>query len=458
MSEQLIDNSPDALRQPYSAEAEQAVLGAILLEPECISEVIELLPDSRYFYVMSHKQIYQIIVVMFSKGMAIDYITVLEELKKTGNFDDVTGKTYIAKLVESCASFTNVTSYAKIVKEKFELRQLIVASRTTVDEAMAGEDDSALIIDAAEQRIFDIRQNKKRDSLEHIKDVLVETFDRLDLLNKNDPNVKPVPTGISDLDRTLTGLNKSDLILLAARPGMGKTSFALNIAKNVALNSQKSIAFFSLEMNKEQLASRLLSMQSMVSGTNIRSGKLNEEEWGRLISAGDILGKANIWLDDTPSITVPEMKAKLRRRKDIDVVFIDYLQLMSSPNRRNEGRVQEVSEITRNLKILAKELELPVVCLSQLSRDSEKRQNHKPQLSDLRESGSIEQDADIVLMLYREDYYRKDQNSDEETVSVDSDECLCIVAKNRHGATKDVKLTWKGEFMLFTAKDRTHEE
>lgn len=446
------------MRQPFSAEAEQAVLGAVLLDFEAMTDAIEILPDSKYFYVGIHKNIYSVMVTKYTNGLVADYVTVLDELQKDPNFDEGSSKVYVANLIESCPSVSSVADYARIVREKFELRELIGASKKTMEEAMSGEDDTGLIIDAAEQRIFDIRQNKKRDALEHISDVLVETFERLDLLNKNDPNTKPIPTGIGDLDRTLTGLNRSDLILLAARPGMGKTSFALNIAKNVALNSKKNIAFFSLEMTKEQLASRLLSMQALVSGTNIRTGKLSDEEWTRLISAGDVLSKSSIWLDDTPGITIPEMKAKIRRRKNIDVVFIDYLQLMSSAARKNEGRVQEISEITRNLKIMAKELSVPVICLSQLSRESEKRQDHRPMLSDLRESGSIEQDADIVLFLFREGYYAKNGDGEEVQNAVDQDSATCIIAKNRHGATTDVDLHWKGEFMLFTAEDRTREE
>ena len=452
-------SSYDALRQPFSTEAEQAVLGALLLDFEVMSDVIEILPDSKYFYVQLHKDIYSVMITMFANGRVCDYVTVLDELIRSGNFDEGSGKVYLKNLFEACTAPSNAPAHAKIVKEKFEMRQLILASKKTMDEALSEEDDPSLILDAAEQRIYDIRQSKNRDSLEHIGEVLLGTFERLDLLNKNDPNTKPIPTGISDLDRTMTGLNRSDLILLAARPGMGKTSFALNIAKNVALNSKKNVAFFSLEMTKEQLASRLLSMQALVSGTTIRTGKLTDEEWQRLISAGDVLTHAPIWLDDTPGITIPEMKAKVRRRKNIDVVFIDYLQLMSSPNRRNDSRVQEISEITRNLKILAKELSIPVICLSQLSRKSEERQDHRPMLSDLRESGSIEQDSDIVMFLYREGYYKKDGDEDDmNAVSVDQDSAECIIAKNRHGATTSVKLHWKGEFMLFTAEDRNREE
>lgn len=457
MADSKTTNGYDGLKQPYSPEAEQAVLGAVLMDSESIAYIMEILPDSSYFFVSTHKIIYSCMVSMYSSGRAVDIVTILEELKKTKGFDEGTGKTYLMQLAQSCPSISNIEYYAKLVREKYEIRELILASRDTINEATAGENDSALILDAAEQRIYSIRDKKDKTGLQPINEVLYETFERLDLLNKEDESVKPISTGIKDLDRVLTGLNKSDLILLAARPAMGKTSFALNIAKNVALNANKSVAFFSLEMTKEQLASRLLASQAMVPGTKLRSGDLTDEEWQRLIAAGDVLSKAKIYLDDTPGITVPEMKAKLRRRKNIDVVFIDYLQLMSSVGMKSDNRVQVISEITRNLKILAKELEVPVICLSQLSRDSEKRQDHRPQLSDLRDSGSIEQDADIVMFLYRDMYYEKDGNN-EMSVSGDQNSSECIVAKNRHGETKSVKLHWRGEYMLFTSLEGNREE
>ena len=265
-----------------------------------------------------------------------------------------------------------------------------------------------------------------------------------------------MPTGISDLDRTITGLNRSDLILLAARPGMGKTSFALNIARHVAVKAKKRVAFFSLEMSKEQLASRLLSTEGLIEGTKLRTGKLSGDEWTRLIEAGDILSKTEMYLDDTPGITVPEMKAKIRRLKHVDLIIIDYLQLMSA-SRRIDNRVQEISEITRNLKIMAKEFNIPVITLSQLSRASEQRAEHEPQLSDLRDSGSIEQDADIVLFLYREGYYQSTKGAGSPD-SVDMNSGQCIVAKNRHGETRSVPLHWQGEFMRFTSQEYSRGE
>ncbi len=286
----------------------------------------------------------------------------------------------------------------------------------------------------------------------------MQTLDRLDLLNSPDKDLyKGVPTGIGELDDTITGLNRSDLILLAARPGMGKTSFALNIARHAAVVAQKRVAFFSLEMTKEQLSSRLLSTEALVGGTKLRTGQLSESEWIRLIEAGDILSKTQMYFDDSSGITVPEMKAKLRRLKDVDLVIIDYLQLMSGSKRTEGNRVQEISEITRNLKIMAKELNVPVLTLSQLSRASEQRTTHRPVLSDLRDSGSIEQDADIVLFLYREDYYAGsgDTAPDENT---DRNSGECIVAKNRHGEAKTIPLHWQGEFMRFTSQEVLRSE
>ncbi len=456
MADTKITSGYDGMRLPYSPDAEQAVLGAILMDTDSIGKVAEILPSSDYFYISTHKTIYSVMLSMFTQGKAIDTVTVLNALKTENNFDDTNSKTYLMQLAESCPSISNVEIYAGIVRDNYDVRSLIVASREIIEDAADGNIEPSLLIDSAEQRIYDIRRGKNIQGLQRIDEVMIQTFDRLDMLNRADDAVRPVPTGLGDLDRTITGLNRSDLILLAARPGMGKTSFALNIAKNVACKSKKTVAFFSLEMTKEQLASRLLSTEALVSGTKLRTGKLNEEEWQRIIAAGDILGKAELYLDDTPSITVPEMKSKLRRLKNVDLVIIDYLQLMSSGGRRTDNRVQEISEITRNLKILAKEINVPVITLSQLSRASEQRPDHRPMLSDLRDSGSIEQDADIVLFLYREGYYDKDKAS-EAAAAVDQNSGECIVAKNRHGETTTVKLHWQGEFMRFSGVEANRE-
>ena len=448
MSETQITTSVDGMSLPYSVEAEQSVLGAILLDADQITTVMELLPSGDYFYLSSHKIIYQAMVDLFTLSRPVDFITVLEKIRSTGGDAGSTEiKSYLLQLCNIVPSLQRVPDYAQIVRDKFMLRNLIESSRAIISDASQPVGEVSRLIDAAEQRIFDIRDNKSIKGLERIGDVILQTFDRLDLLNSPESELyQGIPTGIGALDNTITGLNRSDLILLAARPGMGKTSFALNIARHVSVTCKRRVAFFSLEMTKEQLASRLLSTEGLIEGTKLRTGKLNEDEWVRLIEAGDVLSKAEIFLDDTPGITVPEMKAKLRRLKKVDLVIIDYLQLMSS-SRRIDNRVQEISEITRNLKILAKEFNVPVITLSQLSRASEQRAEHKPQLSDLRDSGSIEQDADIVLFLYREDYYKT--NDDD---SSDKNSGECIVAKNRHGETRSVPLHWQGEFMRFTSQ------
>ena len=445
----------DGLNLPYSSEAEQAVLGAIIFEPECLDRVTEILSNSDYFYIALHRLIYSTMMSMLSSGRTIDFVTLYEELRKEKDFDPTTGKTYLVGLVENTPSTSNVEVYARIVRDKYDIRQLIYAGRQIIERATAGEYESDVLVDNAEQMIFDIRRGKNIGGLELVGNVIMQTFERLDALNKDDPAMKPVSSGIGDLDRVITGLNRSDLILLAARPGMGKTSFALNIAKSVAGPQQRTVAFFSLEMSKEQLASRLLSTEALVEGTKLRTGKLTDEEWQRIIAGGDILSKMKLYLDDTPGITVPAMKAKLRRLRDVDLVVIDYLQLMSTGRRSDGNRVQEISEITRHLKLMAKELNVPVICLSQLSRASEQRTDHRPQLSDLRDSGSIEQDADIVLFLYREGYYNK-EGSPEANPNADMNSAECLVAKNRHGEARAVKLHWQGEFMRFTSVETNH--
>lgn len=456
MADSLFSGSYDGLNMPYSPEAEQAVLGAIILDSTVFDKVVDYIKSPEYFYVALHKLIFMQMQEMINFGAAIDFVTLLEKLKQNKAFDEVTGKTYLMDLVNNCPSISNAEAYAKVIADKYNIRRLITASREIIDDASAGDEEPSVLIDSAEQKIFDIRKGNEKSGLERINSVILQTFDRLDALNsETDDSMKPISTGIGDLDRVITGLNRSDLILLAARPGMGKTSFALNIARNAACTSKKTVAFFSLEMSKEQLASRLLSTEALISGTKLRTGKLNDEEWSRLIPASDVLSKAELYLDDTPGITITEMKSRLRRLRNLDLVVIDYLQLMGS-GRRIDNRVQEISEITRNLKILAKEMNVPVITLSQLSRASEQRTDHRPQLSDLRDSGSIEQDADIVLFLYREGYY-SEKSAEQAAPTADMNSGECIVAKNRHGEAKSVKLHWQGEFMRFTGTEARDE-
>ena len=439
----------DGVKLQYNLEAEQSVLGSILIDSSCLNNVVQILNHADYFYSASHKAIYSVMLEMFTMGQPVDYVTVLDKLKGLENIDYNHFKSYLLQLAQIVPSVSNVSFYADIVKDKYNLRRLVGTAKEIINDASSGDVDSADLLNCAEQKIFDIRRGKETHGLQRINEIVIQTFDRLDELNsRTDQEYSGLPTGIRELDRVIMGLNKTDLILLASRPGMGKTSFSLNIAEHVGIVKNKKVAIFSLEMSKEQLVSRMLSTQAKISGQNLRLGKLNEKEWMNLIEAGDVLSKAPIYIDDTPGITIPEMKAKLRRLGDVDLVIIDYLQLMSS-SKRIDNRVQEISEITRNLKIMAKELDVPVLTLSQLSRASEQRADHKPMLSDLRDSGSIEQDADIVMFLYREGYYGSGEISEEN----DQNHGECIVAKNRHGETRTVDLHWQGEYMRFTAQD-----
>jgi replicative DNA helicase len=431
---------------PFNFEAEQSVLGAIILDSNILNVIVDILPNEKYFYVTNHKAIYASILEMYTLGQNIDFITMLEKLKFDSILNDSDGKTYLLELSQIVPSISNAPNYARIVKEKYETRTLIEAARQIMTDATQETSGPELLLDSAEQKIFEIRNSKSIKGLQKISDVIIEEFDRLDALNSPDNDLyKPILTGFLDLDNTIVGLNRSDLILLAARPGMGKTSLALNIVRNVATKFKKKVVFFSLEMTKEQLVSRFLCSDAQIRGEKLRSGKLSETEWIRLIETGEVLSKTEIYLDDTPNVTVPEMKAKLRRLQDVDLVIVDYLQLMSSVS-KIDNRVQEISEITRNLKIMAKEINVPVVTLSQLSRASEQRADHRPILSDLRDSGSIEQDADIVMFIYRKSYYKDNADNEEQNQNISE----CIVAKNRHGETRSVELYWQGEYMRFT--------
>lgn len=457
-SEQYLNMQAEpGVNVPFSLEAEQSVLGAVLLEPQCLATVAELLPRAEYFYAVNNQMIYGVMLEMFTLGLPVDFVTVLEKLKENEDFDESTGKVYLTQLAQLVPSLSNVAVYAKIVRDRYDVRTLMQAARSIIDDASEGTEEASMLIDMAEQRIFDIRQGKNVQGLQLAKEVLLDTFDRLDLLNSPDKDkYKGIPTGIGELDSTITGLNRSDLIVLAARPGVGKTSFGLNIARHASVAKGRRVAFFSLEMGREQLASRLLSSEAMVEGTRLRSGDLGDEEWTRLVEAGDILGKADLYFDDNPSITVPEMKAKLRRLSNVDLVIIDYLQLMNSA-RRIDSRVQEITEITRSLKIMAKELNVPVIAMSQLRRPTERGKDHRPGLSELRDSGSIEQDADIVIFLHREAYNATSEGG-EITDDMDITAAEIIVAKNRHGETKSINVHWQPEYMRFTSREMNRHE
>jgi replicative DNA helicase len=440
--------SLEDIKLPYSLEAEQSVLGSILIDPQCLYSVLDRLKP-QYFYLPQHREIFSAMVSMFSQSSAIDIVTLLDELKTGGVYDEAGGKTYLLQLAEIVPSVANVAAYAKIVQEKYYLRSLISASKEIITAASEEADDVRAIMDAAEQKIYDIRQDKSADGLKHIKEIILEAYDRLHKISSEEKGrYLGLSTGFAELDRVTTGLNRSDLILIAARPAMGKSAFALNIAQNVAKSGNK-VAFFSLEMTREQNVTRMLSTEGLIDNTVLRTGELAGDDWVKLAQAADTLSKCEMYFDDTSGITVPEIKAKCRRLKGLSLVVIDYLQLMSS-GRRIENRVQEVSEMTRALKIMAKDLDVPVVTLSQLSRGTESRGDHKPMLSDLRESGSIEQDADIVMFLYREDYYQKNEEN--------HNQATCIVGKNRHGAVGEIPLHWDGAHTRFTGVERYRDD
>lgn len=450
-NENLIYNI-DGVRLPYSMEAEQAVLGSILIDPACLNDIAVKI-KTEYFYIPNHREIYKSMAAMYELSQTIDLVSLLEKLKKDGVYDEAGGKEYLTRLVQLVPSSANVGAYVDIVCERYFARSLMTAAQDIIKDVNENEKDAGLLIDSAEQRIFDIRQGREVSGLTHIKSVIEnETYERL-IKMANEETRKDyigIPSGIGALDKMITGLNKSDLIILGARPGMGKTSFALNIARNVAVTAGRTVCFFSLEMTRDQLAQRMLSSEAGIKSEKLRTGELDENEWTRLAQAGDNLSKANIYFDETSGITVQEMQAKLRRMKPApDLVIVDYLGLMKSA-KKTENRVQEVSEITRSLKIMAKDLKIPVIVCAQLSRGTEvKGKSHKPALSDLRESGSIEQDADIVLFLYRETYYDNERDDSEE--KGDPNKAECLVAKNRHGEVGTVDLYWDGQFTRFTS-------
>ena len=429
---------------PFNLEAEQSVLGALLLDPHCIPEVMELIKPE-YFHRTQHQDLYAVMVRMFTMGEAIDPITVLENVRKEKIFETPDeAKVYLARLADVVPSTfqDKVRDYAAIVQEKYYLRSLIAASRDVMDNAMDPQARASELLDLAEQRIYDIRQGRQSSSILPISKILVETYDHLQRISGEDrKDYLGLSTGYSDLDHMITGLNKSDFILIAARPAVGKTAFALNIASNVAKQSGKAVAIFSLEMSKEQLAQRLLSAEALVELQKLLTGSLTDDDWVKIARATQTLAASGIYVDDNAIVTVPEIKAKLRRIKNLGLVVIDYLQLMTS-GRSIQNRVQEVSEITRNLKLMAKELNVPVITLSQLSRSIESRSEHKPMLSDLRESGSIEQDADIVMFLHREALYNEAESVND---------AKCIVAKNRHGETGTISLYWDGQFTRYSS-------
>ena len=442
------------LRQlPHSVEAEQAVLGSILIDPRCVSEVIDKLRADD-FYIRQNKEIYETIYAMFNYSLTIDPVTVLENMRKNGYYDENQSRGYILQLMDTTPTAANVGDYIDILKDKTLLRQVAEAASGLLAMVQEGSGTGQDILEAAEQRVYAIRQGRSFQGLVPISQVIIDVYSRLEELAASDSAIPGLSTGLRDLDRAISGLNNSDLILLAARPGMGKTSMALNILLDTGKRSGKKVAFFSLEMSREQLALRLISSECFVDNKKLVTGKLTDDDWESVAAAADSLNRSTILIDDNSGVTVADILAKCRRVEDLGLIVIDYLQLMQSAGgksgNRGENRQQIVSDISRSLKIMAKDLNVPVLCLSQLSRANESRQDKRPMLSDLRESGAIEQDADIVLFLYREGYY----NADTENPNL----AECIIAKNRHGETGKVDLQWTPEFTTFTDMEWRREE
>ncbi len=435
---------------PHSLEAEQSVIGSMLIDSRCVADMLEILkPDD--FYLQQNRDIFATIYSMFSMAIDIDPVTVMDQMKQSGVYDEEQTRDYLLQILEITPTAANAKQYAQIVADKSLLRQIANAA-SDISQIVTEEVGTAQsILDAAEQKIYAIRNGRSNQDLEHIGTILLSVYEQLAERAHSDSDIPGLSTGLRDLDTKINGLNKSDLVLIAARPGMGKTSIALNIALAVAKKTMKTVVIFSLEMSKLQLASRMLSNESFVDSQLLLTGKLSEEEWGKLGLAASAISRTDIRVDDNPTITVTEMNAKCRRVENLSLVIIDYLQLMTSATGKvNENRVTAVGEISRSLKIMAKELNVPVICLSQLSRANESRSDKRPMLSDLRESGSIEQDADEVLFLYRDDYYNPE--SEEKNVAE------IIVAKNRHGETGTVKVQWLPQFTTFSDREWRHNE
>ncbi|MFX0549857.1 replicative DNA helicase [Hathewaya histolytica] len=434
---------------PYNIEAEQSVLGSMLKDKSAIAGAVETLKGED-FYKDSHKTIFNTVLTLYQKDIPVDMITLLEELKSTSKIEESGGITYITEVNNSVISTANVNSYIKIVKDKAILRKLIKSSTEIIEECYENQNDVESVIDSAESKIFNIAENKSSSEFEPMSTVLERGFIQIEKIFNNKGQLNGTPSGFGELDSKTSGFQKGDMILIAARPSMGKTTFALNIAEYAALRADKSVAIFSLEMSKEQLAYKLLCSEANVDMLKLRTGDLDDRDWENIARASGPLSSAKIYIDDTAGTSVMEMRSKCRKLKmehGIDLIVIDYLQLMSGTG-RSESRQQEVSEISRSIKALAKEMECPVIALSQLSRAPEQRADHRPMLSDLRESGSIEQDADLVMFLYRDEYYNKETE--------DKNVAECIIAKQRNGPVGTVKLAWLGQYSKFGNLDITH--
>ncbi|NLU23807.1 MAG: replicative DNA helicase [Clostridiales bacterium] len=440
-------------QMPHSLEAEQAVLGSMLIDADCIKDVMDKLQPED-FYLRQNREIFETIYTMFTYSKPIDGVTVAREMEENGTYDEKTTKSYLLQLMEITPTSANVMEYVKIVQDKALMRSVAVAASEITAMVQEGTGTAGDMLESAEQKIYAIRRGRGAQSMVTISMVLQDVMSHLAELTAGGGSTLPgLSTGLSAVDDKINGLNKSDLLLLAARPGMGKTSMALNVALSVAKSTDKAVAVFSLEMSREQLVTRLIAAEGLVENTRLVTGNLRESDWTKIAEAASTLSRTDIRIDDNPLLTVADMNAKCRRIDNLGLVVIDYLQLMTSAGGKGysgENRQQAVSDISRMLKIMAKELQVPVLCLSQLSRANEKRDDKRPMLSDLRESGAIEQDADIVLFLYRDDYYNED--SEKRNIAE------CIVAKNRHGETGKVELRWMPEYTMFGTLENRYSE
>lgn len=440
---------------PVALEAEQSVLGSILIDPDCFNKIAGVI-RAEDFYLEEHQAIFNAMRKLFDASHEIDPVTLIDSLVRDGVYDKSGGANYIKLIADTVPTSANVLDYAHIVKDKSTLRRLIGACDEIEEIAYSEQGEIPAVLDSAEKKIFDIAQQRDTKNFEHIRDLVFRVHQHMEELSRNPEADAGIPTGFSPLDRTLVGLGEGDLVLIGARPGMGKTSFALNIGTNIAKQREKkNVCVFSLEMSGEQLVSRILSSEAMVDSYSMRRGNLTPDDWGKLAHAAGELSGCNILIDDTTGQTITAMKAKLRRVKNLGLVIIDYLQLMQG-EKHGDNRVQEVADISRNLKIMAKELAVPVICCAQLSRGPESRESKKPMLSDLRDSGAIEQDADIVLFLYRGEYYKTDNDPTQQEQNFSTAEI--IVAKNRHGSTGTVKMNWIGQFTKFVPIEEDRQE
>ncbi len=432
-------------KMPCSLPSERALLGSILIDPACITEVLTVI-SADDFYLTEHKEIFLAMRELFDASSEIDPVTLIDSLVHKGVYEKAGGEDYVRSLLEATPSAMNVKDYANIVKEKSTLRRIIETCTNVSNMSYSEQDEVAHIIDYAQSQFTEISAGRDSRNFRHIRDVLRNVLENLHVLADDPSAAGGTPTGFSAVDRVLVGMGEADLIILGARPGMGKTSFALNIATNVAISQNKSVCVFSLEMSAEQLVSRLLSSEAMVESYALRSGQLSDEDWKKIADAAAALARTNLYIDDTSGMTVTAMKAKLRRVENLGLVVIDYLGLMES-EQRSDNRAQEVSVISRGLKLMAKELRVPILCCAQLNRGNEGRTDKRPQLSDLRDSGSIEQDADVVMFLYRDEYYKNATEGAPE--QQEGNVAEVIIQKNRHGSQGTVKMGWIGAFTKF---------